>query len=104
MIEELPLPTAWTGRERLVSLILRARIATDPTDAHRQRLSALVVSCFAIDTFPTEQALRDAVEEMCASIKRQAFEGEPVANDPDQRLSRIVALFHAAVAERESLP
>ena len=104
MMRELPIPRAWSGRERLISLIVRARIATDPADARRHRLSALVVSCFAVKTFPSEQALRDAVEEICASIKRQAFASGPVPDDPDQRLSGIVALLRAAVAERESLP
>ena len=29
MIRELPIPRAWRGRERLISLILRARLATN---------------------------------------------------------------------------
>jgi hypothetical protein len=104
MTPDLPIPRAWRGRERLMSLILRARTATSLDDAHRERLGALVVSCFGTKTFPGDQALRDAVEEMCGAIKHQAFADGPVAEDPDERLRGIVSLLHAAVAERESLP
>ena len=104
MIPNLPIPRAWRGRERLMSLILRARFATAPDDGHRERASDLLVSCFAVKTFPTAQGLREAVEGMCASIKDQAFAGTPVADDPDHRLRVIVAHLRAAVAERERLP
>lgn len=104
MIRELPIPRAWRGRERLMWLILGARIATDLDDAHRERCSDLLVSCFAVKTFPSAHALRDAVDEMCSAIKRQAFAAGPVPHDPGHRLSGIVALLRAALGERESLP
>lgn len=104
MTPDLPIPRAWRGRERLMCLILRARTTTGLDDAHREHFSALVVSCFGAETFPSSQALRVAVEEMCGAIKRQAFAESPVPDDPDERLSGIVSLLHAAVAEREGLP
>lgn len=104
MIPEPPIPRAWRGRERLMSMILRARLATNLDDAHRERASALVVSCFGTKTFPSEQGLRSAVDEMCAAIKSQVFADGPVPDDPDNRLREIASLLRAAVAELESLP
>lgn len=100
---KLPIPRAWIGRERLMLLILDARLATEPDDAHLELLSELLVSCFSVRTFPGPEALAEAVAEMCPAIRTQAFGVEPIPDDPDGRLARIAAMLRAAVREREVL-
>lgn len=104
MSESMRLPRAWRGREPLMSLVLRARVATRTGDSHAERMSALLVSCFGGRTFPSEDEFRDAVGEMSDAIKRQVFAGGPVPDDPEERLGGIAALLGAAVAERARLP
>lgn len=101
---ELPLPRAWIGRERLMLRILDARLATQLDDAHSDLLSELFVSCFSVREFPSADDLAEAVAGICPVIRTQAFGGEPIPDDPEGRLRRIVALLRAAVRERELLP
>lgn len=95
------LPRAWRGRERVVTYLLAARVATRAEDAHRELLSELMVQCFSLSTFPSAAKLTDAAGDICAAIQDQVFRHGPVPADPDDRLKQIVGCLHAAVRERE---
>jgi hypothetical protein len=93
------------GREKQAALLLRASCKTDSQDWHKEKLAALLVTCWAVRTFPTPDEYETLIHEITAEIRNEVFSRGPLPHDPGGRLREVCQLLGASVAaSREAAP